>query len=77
MNTGTVIVYVHGLWQRGAESLWLRRRLAHDLDADTRTFSYPSVAADTTTDVEIDLVPSKEKTIKVSGNKTTVFELQH
>jgi pimeloyl-ACP methyl ester carboxylesterase len=49
VSPGTVIVYVHGLWQRGAESLWLRRRLAHDLDADARTFSYPSVAADTTT----------------------------
>ncbi len=42
----TVIVYVHGLWQRGGEALWLRRRLARDLAADVRTFSYPSVAAD-------------------------------
>lgn len=42
----TVIVYVHGLWQRGAESHWLRRRLAQDLGAETRTFSYPSVAGD-------------------------------
>jgi pimeloyl-ACP methyl ester carboxylesterase len=42
----TVIVYVHGLWHRGAESHWLRRRLAQDLGAETRTFSYPSVAAD-------------------------------
>jgi pimeloyl-ACP methyl ester carboxylesterase len=44
----TVIVYVHGLWQRGAEALWLRRRLARDLAADVRAFSYPSVAADAT-----------------------------
>ena len=44
----TVVVYVHGLWQRGAESPWLRRRLAQDLKAETRTFSYPSVAADAT-----------------------------
>ena len=42
-------MYVHGLWQRGAESVWLRRRLAQDLGADARTFSYPSVAADATT----------------------------
>jgi pimeloyl-ACP methyl ester carboxylesterase len=42
----TVIVYVHGLWQRGAESLWLRRRLTQDLHADARVFSYPSVTAD-------------------------------
>lgn len=44
----TVVVYVHGLWQRGAESAWLRRRLAQDLKAETRTFSYPSMAADAT-----------------------------
>lgn len=43
------MVYVHGLWQSGGESFWLRRRLAQDLNADTRTFSYPSVAADATT----------------------------
>ena len=45
----TVIVYVHGLWQRGLESHWLRRRLSQDLDAEARAFSYPSVAADATT----------------------------
>jgi pimeloyl-ACP methyl ester carboxylesterase len=45
----TVIVYVHGLWQRGAESIWLRRRLSQDLEAEARAFSYPSVAADATT----------------------------
>jgi pimeloyl-ACP methyl ester carboxylesterase len=44
----TVIVYVHGLWQRGAESIWLRRRLTQDLQADARVFSYPSVVADGT-----------------------------
>src|ERR1700691_5297755 len=44
----TVVIYVHGLWQRGAEALWLRRRLARDLAADVRAFSYPSVAADAT-----------------------------
>jgi pimeloyl-ACP methyl ester carboxylesterase len=44
-----VIVYVHGLWQRGAESIWLRRRLSQDLEAEARTFSYPSVAADAST----------------------------
>jgi pimeloyl-ACP methyl ester carboxylesterase len=45
----TVIVYVHGLWQRGVESHWLRRRLSQDLEAEARTFAYPSVAADATT----------------------------
>jgi pimeloyl-ACP methyl ester carboxylesterase len=44
----TVVVYVHGLWQRGGESVWLRRRLSQDLKAEARTFSYPSVAADAT-----------------------------
>jgi hypothetical protein len=42
----TVVVYVHGLWQRGAESRWLRRRLAQELKAEARAFSYPSVTAD-------------------------------
>lgn len=42
----TVVVYVHGLWQRGAESLWLRRSLAQELNAEARAFSYPSVTAD-------------------------------
>lgn len=45
----TVIVYVHGLWQSGGEALLLRRRLAQELDADARAFSYPSVAADAST----------------------------
>jgi pimeloyl-ACP methyl ester carboxylesterase len=41
----TVIVYVHGLWQSGVESFWLRRTLAQDLQAEAQAFSYPSVAA--------------------------------
>lgn len=44
----TVVVYVHGLWQRGAESVLLRRRLARALNAEVRAFSYPSVMADAT-----------------------------
>ena len=32
-----------------------------------------TVAADTTTDVEVDLVPAKEKVIRVTGQKTTVL----
>jgi pimeloyl-ACP methyl ester carboxylesterase len=44
----TAIVYVHGLWQRGFESFLLRRRLSHAVKADARTFSYPSVAANAT-----------------------------
>ena len=45
----TVIVYVHGLWQSGGEAVWLRRRLAQELEAEARAFSYPSVAADAST----------------------------
>jgi pimeloyl-ACP methyl ester carboxylesterase len=45
---GTVVVYVHGLWQSGGEALWLRRRLAQDLGAEAVAFSYPSVAANVT-----------------------------
>ena len=43
-----VVIYVHGLWQRGAESAWLRRRVGEDLKVDTRTFSYPSVGSNVT-----------------------------
>jgi pimeloyl-ACP methyl ester carboxylesterase len=45
----TVVVYVHGLWHTGGEGLLLRRRLAQDVAADARAFSYPSVAATATT----------------------------
>jgi pimeloyl-ACP methyl ester carboxylesterase len=39
----TLVVYVHGLWLTGLEGSLLRRRLARDLAAETRAFSYPSV----------------------------------
>jgi pimeloyl-ACP methyl ester carboxylesterase len=45
----TVVVYVHGLWQSGGEAVLLRRRLALQLDAEARAFSYRSVAADAST----------------------------
>jgi pimeloyl-ACP methyl ester carboxylesterase len=48
----TLVVYVHGLWLTGREGLWLRRRLAQDLGAETRAFSYPSVAADATANAQ-------------------------
>jgi pimeloyl-ACP methyl ester carboxylesterase len=40
---GVVVVYVHGLWFGGGESLLLRRRLSRALGAQTRVFSYSSV----------------------------------
>src|SRR6185437_8380124 len=43
------LVYVHGLWLGGGEAWWLRRRLARDLEAQESAFSYPSIAADVTT----------------------------
>jgi pimeloyl-ACP methyl ester carboxylesterase len=39
----TLVVYVHGLWLTGLEGSLLRRRLARDLAAETRAFSYRSV----------------------------------
>ena len=48
----TVIVYVHGLWLTGREGSWLRRRLSLDLEAETLAFSYPSVAADATSNAQ-------------------------
>jgi pimeloyl-ACP methyl ester carboxylesterase len=41
----TAVVYVHGLWLKGHEAAWLRRRLARDLGAETHSFSYSSVSA--------------------------------
>jgi pimeloyl-ACP methyl ester carboxylesterase len=38
-----VVVYIHGLWLTGAEAVLLRRRLTHDLGAETRAFAYRSV----------------------------------
>jgi pimeloyl-ACP methyl ester carboxylesterase len=67
----TLIVYVHGLWQRGAESHWLRRRLAQDLGAETRTFSYPSVAADATQNARAlasDLCALRADTVHLVGH---------
>jgi pimeloyl-ACP methyl ester carboxylesterase len=42
----TAVVYVHGLWLTGIEGVFLRRRLARELDADTYAFSYRSVRDD-------------------------------
>jgi pimeloyl-ACP methyl ester carboxylesterase len=44
----TVVVYVHGLWQRGAEAVLLRQRLSDALLAEAPAFSYPSVSVDAT-----------------------------
>jgi pimeloyl-ACP methyl ester carboxylesterase len=41
----TAVVYVHGLWLKGREGAWLRRRVARELDAESHAFSYPSVGA--------------------------------
>lgn len=41
----TLVVYVHGLWLSGNEAGILLRRLGRELNAETRAFSYRSVAA--------------------------------
>ena len=38
------VVYVHGLWLTGQESLWLRRRLASDFGFDVHVFRYATVS---------------------------------
>jgi pimeloyl-ACP methyl ester carboxylesterase len=48
----TVVVYVHGLWLTGIEGGLLRKRLAVELDADTRAFSYASVKSSVGTNSE-------------------------
>jgi len=39
------VVYVHGLWLTGQESLWLRRRLANDFGFDDHVFRYGSISS--------------------------------
>jgi pimeloyl-ACP methyl ester carboxylesterase len=39
------VVYVHGLWMTGIESIWLRRRLAQQRAYRLQVFSYASVHA--------------------------------
>jgi pimeloyl-ACP methyl ester carboxylesterase len=39
------IIYVHGLWMNGAESLFLRRRLQNKLGMPVHSFHYRSVSA--------------------------------
>jgi len=41
----TVVVYVHGLWLNGWESLLLRKRLSRDLSGSALAFRYSSVGA--------------------------------
>jgi pimeloyl-ACP methyl ester carboxylesterase len=41
----TRVVYVHGLWLNGWESVLLRRRLSAQMGCETAAFSYPSVGA--------------------------------
>jgi pimeloyl-ACP methyl ester carboxylesterase len=38
------LVYVHGLWLSGAESLVLRRRLEEEFGYETHAFRYPTVS---------------------------------
>jgi fermentation-respiration switch protein FrsA (DUF1100 family) len=49
----TVVVYVHGLWLTGVEGGFLRRRLAKELNAETRAFSYPSVTLSITANARL------------------------
>jgi pimeloyl-ACP methyl ester carboxylesterase len=41
----TVVVYVHGLWLNGWESLLLRQRLSRELDCNALSFRYSSMGA--------------------------------
>jgi pimeloyl-ACP methyl ester carboxylesterase len=41
----SIVIYVHGLWLSGRESLFLRRRLASAFGFETHAFRYPSVSA--------------------------------
>ena len=39
------VVYVHGLWMPGDESLVLRSRLAHELALELKAFRYSAVGS--------------------------------
>jgi pimeloyl-ACP methyl ester carboxylesterase len=41
----TVVIYVHGLWLNGWESLLLRQRLSRQLNCTTLSFPYASIGA--------------------------------
>jgi len=43
---GRIVVFVHGLWMSGHESILLRRELRESLDARIEVFTYRSVAND-------------------------------
>jgi pimeloyl-ACP methyl ester carboxylesterase len=42
------VVFVHGLWMTGHESIFLRRELRRELEAECAVFSYRSVVDDVT-----------------------------
>jgi pimeloyl-ACP methyl ester carboxylesterase len=42
---GEAVVYVHGLWMSGGESLLLRRRLAREFGLEVHAFRYAAAAA--------------------------------
>jgi pimeloyl-ACP methyl ester carboxylesterase len=42
--TTTHVIFAHGLWLTGAESLFLRRRLQRDHGFDCHAFRYPTVS---------------------------------
>jgi hypothetical protein len=52
MGSRAVVVYVHGLWLTGLESVLLRKRLRRDLGVETRVFSYSSVTTSVTANAQ-------------------------
>jgi pimeloyl-ACP methyl ester carboxylesterase len=66
-----VIVYVHGLWLTGLEGALLRKRLARDLNAETRAFSYASVNSSVTANAQAladFLLPLRADTLHLVGH---------
>ena len=51
MSAATVL-YVHGLWMTGVESIWLHRRLTHQRGFDFQVFRYASVRSPLTRIIE-------------------------
>src|SRR5579871_666026 len=44
-DMGEAVVYVHGLWMSGGESLLLRRRLSREFGLQVHAFRYAAAAA--------------------------------
>lgn len=70
MASNTHVIFVHGLWLTGAESLFLRRRLTRDHGFDCHAFRYPSVSSSLN-----DIVERLEKFVEELAAREQITQL--